>query len=69
MFQRVFSTTVEHVAHDAETGDLSVRWKDGKTSVYAGVPADLARQVANAPSVGKALHGMIKGKFEHRYQT
>lgn len=65
--QHVHSSHVDHVHHDPETNDLTVRWKDGKTSVYSGVPASLARTVANSPSVGQALHGMVKGKFGHRY--
>ena len=68
MFQRVFSSTVQHISHDPSTGDMSVAWKDGKTSVYKGVPADLAQQVANAPSVGKALHALVKPHFTHEYQ-
>lgn len=65
--QHVYSSTVDHVRHDADTNELHVRWRDGKTSVYAGVPAALAHQVANAPSVGKALHSMVKPHFQHRY--
>jgi hypothetical protein len=65
--QHVFSSHVDHVSHDPATNDLTVRWKDGKTSVYAGVPAGLARTVANAPSVGQALHTMVKNRYDHRY--
>jgi KTSC domain len=68
VFQRVFSSTVQHISHDPSTGDMSVAWKDGKTSVYKDVPADLAQQVANAPSVGKALHALVKGQYPHEYE-
>lgn len=67
MHQRVYSSHVESVSHDAATNELTVRWRDGKTSVYANVPEALAREVANAPSVGAALHKMVKPHYDHRY--
>ena len=63
----VFSGVVDKIGHDAETGELHVVWKGGKTSVYSGVPAATADAVSNAWSVGKAIHSEIKGKFPHRY--
>ncbi len=68
----VFSDSVAAIGYDPETGALSVRWKDvrpGKptTSVYAGVTAEVAEQVMNAPSVGSAIHNFIKPNHQHRY--
>jgi len=65
--QNVFSSHVEAVGFDDATGDLLISWKNGKTSAYAGVPEDLAQQVANAPSVGQMIHGLIKNNYPHRY--
>jgi hypothetical protein len=67
VMRSVFSSHVNRVGHDPETGDLHVEWDNGKTSIYSGVPPALADDVSNAWSVGKALHGQIKGKFPHRY--
>jgi KTSC domain len=65
--QNVFSSHVASVGYDEATNDLLVEWKNGKTSAYAGVPEDLAQQVANAPSVGQMIHGLIKNNYPHRY--
>ena len=65
--QHVFSSHVASVGYDEATNDLLVEWKNGKTSAYAGVPEDLAQQVANAPSVGQMIHGLIKNNYPHRY--
>lgn len=62
----VFSSHVNKIGHDPETNELHVLWDNGKPSVYEGVPADLAKQVMNAGSVGKALNEFIKPDFKHR---
>ena len=63
----VFSGVASHVGHDPETQELHVKWQDGKTSIYSGVPRDVADSVSTSWSVGKAIHAQIKGKFPHRY--
>lgn len=63
----VYSSHVDTVKHDDETNELHVRWDTGKTSIYSGVPANLATEVMNSWSVGTALHTKVKGKFDHRY--
>lgn len=65
----VFSSNVETIGHDPQTKELHVRWQGGKTSIYAGVPADTARQVMNAHSVGKAVNEFIKPYFDHKYAS
>lgn len=60
----VYSSHVARIGY--EGGNLTVEWTTGKVSVYEGVPADLADEVMNAPSVGSALRG-IKGSYRHRY--
>lgn len=66
-WRSVFSSHVDQVGYDADTGDYVVRWKKGKVSVYGGVPPELAKQVSNAPSVGSAIHEFIKPNFQHSY--
>lgn len=66
----VFSDSIAAIGHDPQTNELHVTWKGdkkGRTSVYSGVPAALARQVSNAPSVGQALHQLVKPNYAHRY--
>ena len=63
----VYSSHVNTIGHDPETGELHVVWDTGKHSVYAGVPADLASDVMNSWSVGKALTEQVKSNYPHRY--
>ena len=65
--RNVFSQTVNAIGHDPADNSLYVTWKNGKTSVYEGVPADLADQVMNAPSVGSAVLSMVKPSYAHKY--
>lgn len=66
-WKEVFSSNVNRVAHDPDTGELMVEWNSGKTSVYSDVPADLADQVSTAWSVGGAIRTHIIGQYSHRY--
>lgn len=63
----VFSSHIESIGHDPETNELHVKYQNGRTSIYEGVPADLADTVSNSESVGSAIHQMIKGQYGHRY--
>ena len=65
--QSVFSSNIESVGYDDNTNEMTVAWKFGKVSAYAGVPEELALQIANAPSVGSAINSMIKNQYGHRY--
>lgn len=64
----VNSTHASHIGYDEASKMLRVRWHNGKVSAYSGVPKQLADQVMQAPSVGKALHGLVRGQFAHRYE-
>jgi hypothetical protein len=63
----VFSSHVQAVGYNAETGELEVYWKNGRISAYEGVDEGTALALANAPSVGKMLHQEIKPNYAHRY--
>lgn len=65
--QDVFSSNVASIGYDEETKEMYVTWAKGKRSIYSDVPEDLARQVANAPSVGSILNTEIKPYYDHRY--
>lgn len=61
----VYSSHVRRIGW--QDGTLYVEWDSGKVSAYDGVPEKLAGEIANARSVGSALHSTVKGRFEHRY--
>lgn len=70
--RRVFSSHVDAIGYDEDTGELHVRFQParnnvGRTAVYQGVPVDVARDVMAAPSIGQALHTSIRGQFPFGY--
>lgn len=65
--QNVYSKMAQSIGYDADAGEMIVTWSRGKTSIFEGVPEELARRIANAPSVGQMINSEIKGKYVHRY--
>jgi KTSC domain len=66
--REVYSSAVDRIGYDEGTEELHVRWKrSGRLSIYEGVPAKLADEVMNAPSVGKAVMSSIQPFCGHRY--
>jgi hypothetical protein len=63
----IYSSHVDSTGYDAETKTLYVKWDSGKVSAYDGVPPQLADEIQNSWSVGKALTTQIKSAFPHRY--
>ena len=61
-----YSSHVDAAGYDPQTQELRVTWRSGATTVYAGVPQDLAREVLAAPSIGEALHLGVRGRYPHR---
>jgi hypothetical protein len=61
----VYSSHVSRIGFD--DGKLIVEWNSGKTSIYPGVPEQLANEVMNSPSIGSALRERIKGVYSHTY--
>lgn len=65
--REVYSTRVSSIGYD--NGNLYVTWaRGGKTSVYSGVPSNLADEVMNAASIGAALKMSIEGSYPHSYK-
>lgn len=66
--QNVYSSMVSQVGYDSESHELSITWARGKTrqTIYAGVPEELAVQLANAPSVGTMINNEIKPYYGYR---
>ena len=65
--RQVFSTMVNAIGYEAESGEMIVTWKNGRQSSYSGVPEDVAMQAATAASVGQFLNSEIKPIYPHRY--
>ena len=64
----VNSSQVDSIGYDASTQELHVTWNRSlKTSVYEGVPPEVAHEVVNAWSVGQALATTIKPHYPHKY--
>lgn len=64
----VYSTAVSSIGYDEGKQTLYVTWaRTGRMSVYRGVPAELATQIRNAPSVGQALRESVQGTYDHQY--
>lgn len=63
--QQVFSSNVSEVAYDAETQDLFVTFQKGQKYVYRKVPEDVARNLANALSVGSMLRTDIQPNYSY----
>lgn len=66
-FQPVYSSHIDSLAYDDATSTLHVRYSKGNTAIYEGVPANVAAQVMQAPSIGTALHSLVRGQFPHKY--
>lgn len=66
-WREVYSGVVREVGHDAERGELHVRWSDGRVSVYGGVNSEEAAAIIRAPSVGSAIWGLRRFGHAHRY--
>jgi len=64
----VVSAVVRGIGYDAEGRDLYVEWKNGQVSVYGGVPELVAHEVMSAPSIGRAIYELVKGRYQHRYE-
>lgn len=65
-----YSSHVDAAGYDPLTGELHVTWSRGGVTIYGDaekpVPADLAREVLSAPSIGEALHLGVRGRFPYR---
>ena len=62
----VFSSTIYAIAYFDETEVLLVRFNNGKTGKYEGVPQDVYDGFLNAPSKGKYLFDVLRGGDNRR---
>ncbi len=63
----VSSSHLDAIGYDDASQTLYVRWKNDQVSSYDNVPPLIAKDLQNAPSIGKAFNEMIRGKYQHTY--
>ena len=63
----VYSSMVNRIGYDEDTGELHVQFNTGRTAIYRDVDQKTAREVMNAPSIGEAVNGSVKGRFGFHY--
>lgn len=59
------STQMSEHGYDPKTKTLAVRFKSGGLYHYHNVPPEVYDEMQKAPSLGRFLHGTIKGRFAH----
>lgn len=64
--QKVKSSTIEAVGHDAEKNRMVVRFNNGTEYEYSNVNKEQHSAFVGADSVGSHFHAHIRGKFDHR---
>jgi hypothetical protein len=65
--RNVFSSHVNQIGYDEDSGELHVTFSSGKTAVYQNVPAKVAKDVIEAPSIGEAMWRSIRGQYSFGY--
>lgn len=65
--KNVFSSHVQRVGYDEETGELHVHFSNGHEGFYQGIPPEVARDVLTAPSIGQELHRTVRGSYGFSY--
>lgn len=64
--QRVSSTNLRSVGHDAETATLEVEFRNGYLYRYYDVPASVHAALLRASSKGRYFDQHIRDRFRYR---
>ena len=67
-WSNVYSSHVNRVGHDSDTGEMLVQWQSGKVSAYEGVSAEKVEDISKSASVGERIKTEIKPTYKHRYR-
>lgn len=59
----VESTAISDIGYDVRHGKLSVRFNDGDTYVYVGVPDAVHQAFVEAPSKGRYFSEAIRDQY------
>ncbi len=62
----VFSGRAQEVSYNSETSEMTVLWRNGRSTIYFGVAEEDALDLAHAPSVGSMINSDFTGKYRHR---
>lgn len=67
--RNVFSSNVNAISYDTESQEMTVTWTKGKnrTSIYEGVPEQVADEATRTISVGNFLRDNVRDRYSHRY--
>lgn len=65
-FKPVYSSWVAEIAHDSDSNEMHVRYRDGGTTIYSGVDFATFDSIRRSPSVGAMLHNTIRPNYPHR---
>lgn len=67
--RKVFSSHIDAIGYDDASQEFFVKFKNGKTAVYQGVPADVAARVNASASIGSAVHELLRNQYAHGYAS
>lgn len=62
----VYSGRAQEVSYNPDSNEMTVLWRNGRSTVYFDVPEEMALDLSNAPSVGSMINSDFTGKFRHR---
>ena len=63
---RVISSALIHVAYDADSREMEIRFVIGRIYRYLNVPPDVHESLQSAPSNGTFFNAEIKDKYKFR---
>ena len=66
--QKVKSSNIATVGYDSMKQELEIEFVTGGIYKYLKVPEDVYINLMTAPSIGSAVHKLIKGKFEFKQE-
>jgi len=63
--EAVFSSSVTAIGFDSDLNDLEVKFKSGKTYLYADVPEAVFDNLMDSPSIGQFVNQQIKPVYNY----
>ena len=64
--QNVKSSNVKSVGYDEMKMTLEIEFYNGDVYQYLKVPENVYINLMTAPSIGKAVHELLRGKYEFK---
>jgi KTSC domain len=63
---RVISSALVSVKYDGATGDMQIRFVNGRTYLYSNVPPEVYEALLNAESKGTLFNAQIRDRYPCR---